>query len=158
MNRKTAAAVLALFIVLAAALGFLLINKGDGPVMGMLLTNRPIESTDAYSGAAETHGDGVYLVVSSAFNQFREEFSSSVPEGSDLYAAVHYAECPKGSEYSVKWIRSGNVIKEETGTLATGPEGVLSCLLDGTCVIRGTYTFQLNIGGGNDFEQTFSAN
>lgn len=156
MGKKTAIIVLAIVIAAAIILGFLLVNKGDGPVMGMVLADRAMENTQSYSNTAEAQGDGIYLVVSNAFNEYQEDYHSSIPESKDLYAAIHFVECPKGSEYTGKWTMDGKVIFEEQGALSTGPEGVISYMFDGGSVVKGSYTFELYDGDEMIFEYTFS--
>jgi len=155
MGKKTALAVLGAVIVLAVLLGLLLMNKGDGPVTGMLLTDRVVASAQAYSDAAKKQGDGVYLVVSNAFNQFQEDYKAAIPEGRDLYATVYFVECPQGSTFTGKWVKEGHVIQEEKGTLPTGPQGIISYLLGGENATAGIYTFELYDGDQKIFEKTF---
>jgi len=156
MNKKTAVSVLIIFVAAAILLGLLLVNKGDGPVMGMIIADKAMENVDAYNDAADTQGAGIYLVVSNAFNKFQEDYQAKIPENNDLYAAIHFVECPKGSEYSGKWIKDGNLIQKDNGTLLTGPEGVISYKLDGDSVVKGSYTFELYDGDKKMFEKTFS--
>lgn len=156
MNKKTSITVLTIFIVAAMFLGVLLTNKGDGPVVGMILANKAMESTDAYNNAEKAQVDGKYMVVSNAFNKFQEDYKVSIPANKDLYATVHLVECPKGSEYTGKWIKDGTVIHEEKGTLLTGPEGVISYMIEGNKVVKGSYAFTLFDGDKKIFEKTFS--
>lgn len=156
MNKKTAITVLVFIIVVAIFLGFLFVNKGDGPVMGMILADVAMENTETYNNASDTHGDGIYLIVSNAFNKFQEDYKANIPGKNDLYATIHFVECPQGSEYTGKWIKDGNVIQEDKGTLTTGPEGVITYMLDGDSVVKGSYTFELYDGDKKIFEKTLS--
>lgn len=156
MKKKTAITVLVVILIGAILLGFLLLNKGDGPVMGMVLADTAIENAKAYDAAAQAQGDGVYLVVSSAFNKYQEDYKTDIPQGNDLYATIHFVECPKGSKFTAKWMKEGTVIEEDIGTLLTGPEGVIAYKLDGDNVVSGSYTFELYGGDGKIFEMTFS--
>ncbi|MBN2879484.1 MAG: hypothetical protein JXN65_07625 [Clostridia bacterium] len=156
MNKKTSTTVLTLFIIGAIFLGLLLVNKGDGPVMGMILAENPIENTADYNKSAQEQSEGTYLVLSNAFNKYQEDYSTSIPEGSPLYASVHFVECPQGAQYTGKWIFEGELLKEETGTLSTGPEGVISYMLEGGKVAKGSYTFELYDGDKKVFERNFS--
>lgn len=156
MNKKTALTVLAIIIVAALFLGFLLVNKGDGPVVGMIMANKAMENTDTYNNAAKTHGDGVYLVVSNAFNKFQEEYKANIPGSKNLYATIHFVECPKGSEYTGKWLKDGKVIQDGKEALPTEPEGVISYMLDGGSVVQGSYIFELYDGDRKIFEKAFS--
>ena len=156
MKKKTAVVVLVFVIIAALILGFLLLSKGDGPVMGMVLAGSAIENTDAYNDAVQAHGNGIYLVVSNAFNKFREEYKIDVPQGKDLYAVIYFVECPQGSEYTGKWVKDGAVLQEETKTLPTGPQGVISYMLDKGSAAKGSYTFELYDGNAKIFEKSFS--
>lgn len=156
MSRKTAITVLIIIVVAAIFMGLLLVNKGDGPVMGMILADNAMEDIETYDSAAKMHADGIYLVVSNEFNKFEEEYNADIPENKELYITIHFVECPKGSEYTGKWIKDGKVIQENNGTLPTGPEGVISYLLDGDSVVKGGYTFELYDGDRKVFEQSFS--
>ncbi|GEM_PF-1098023 len=154
--KKTSIAVLVIIIIAAIIIGLVLVNKGDGPVTGMILADSKIENKDAYYNAVETHGGGVYLVVSNAFNKFQEDYKVEIPSGEDLYATIHLVECPKGSEFIGKWIKDGNVIGEDKGIVTTGPEGVISYMLEGEKVVKGSYIFELYDGDRKIFERTFS--
>ncbi|MEX1378308.1 MAG: hypothetical protein AB1Z23_12660 [Eubacteriales bacterium] len=156
MKKKTTITVLAIFIVAAIFLGLLLVNKGDGPVMGMMLADKAMADTQSYNDSAQAQGDDVYLVLSNAFNKYQEDYKADIPKGDDLYAAVYFVECPQGSEYSCKWIKDDTTIKEETGVLKTGPQGVISYMLDGEKVEQGIYIFELYNGDSKIFERTFS--
>lgn len=156
MKKKTAIIFLVIIIIIAIFLGFLLVNKGDGPVMGMVLADRAMENTEAYDDAAQTQGDGIYLVLSKAFNKYKEDYKTDIPEGNDLYAVIYFVECPQGSEYAGKWIKDDTVIKEDVGRLTTGPKGVISYMLEGDSVVSGSYIFELYDGDGKIFEKSFS--
>ena len=55
MGKKTAITMLVALIVCAVLVGMLLLNKSDGPVSGMILSEMPIADAEAYSSANETH-------------------------------------------------------------------------------------------------------
>ena len=125
--------------------------------MGMILANRTIEDTTAYSDAAKVHEDGTYIVISNAFNQYQTDYETSIPLGEDLYAILYFVECPQGSEFTGKWIKDDIVIKEGNGILTTGPAGVISYTLGGESIVTGgNYTFELYDGDKMIFEYTFS--
>jgi hypothetical protein len=155
MGKKTALVVLAGVLVAAVLLGILLLNKGDGPVAGMILSGQAIATTQEYADVEKARGDGVYLVVSNAFNKFKEEYSAAIPTGSMLYATVHFVECPKGSAFTAKWSRDGAMVAEETATLTTEPQGVIAYELGAEAVTPGNYTFALYDGETEIFEYTF---
>ena len=158
MNKKTSITVLIAVIAAAVFLGFVLLNKGDGPVMGMMLSSGPVESIEEYEDAAEASGESVYMTVSKSIGKFQEDFGQSIPAGKDLYAAVYFVECPEGSQYTAKWIKDGSIAAEETGTLATGPKGVISYMLEGSLTAAGSYAFELYDGENIIFEKTFEVN
>ena len=156
MNKKTSVTVLGIVVVAAIFLGFIFLNKSDGPVMGMMFSADAVGSLDDYEDAAGARGESIYMIVSKSFNKFQEDYSRDIPEGQDLYAAVHFVECPQGSEYTGKWIKDGEAISEEKETLATGPQGVISYMIEGNSVLGGKYVFQLYDGAEMIFEKTFS--
>lgn len=156
MNKKTAVIVLAVVIAAAVLIGFVFLSMGDGPVMGMVLSDREMKDTGAYSGAEKAHDGGIYLVVSNAFNQYQTDYEAVIPAGGDLYASVHFVECPQGSVFTGKWIKDDDVIAEEDGVLSTGPEGVISYKLDGALVTGGGYMFELYRTGSVIFHYSFS--
>jgi len=156
MNKKTSAIVLGIFIAASIFLGLLLINKGDEPVAGMILSDKALDNKDAYHSAEQLHGEGIYLVVSKAFNKFQENYKTRIPEGNDLYATIYLIECPKGSEFIIKWLKDGKVIKDEIGILSTEATGVISYMLDGTYVVEGFYSIELYDGDKRIFEKEFS--
>ena len=155
MNKKTTIIVFALVIAAAIFMGFLFLNKGDGPVAGMILSDSIIENTEEYGEAAKNPANGTYLVVSNAFNKYQEDFLADIPGGVDIYAAVHFVECPKGSVFIGKWIYDGNVVAEKEKTLMTGPTGVISFMLDGTNANAGSCIFELYQENNKIFEKEF---
>ena len=156
MNKATTVIVLAIMIILALFLGFLLVNKGDGPVSGMILADKGIGSTEDYNNVKETKEAGVFLIVTNEFNEFREAYQSNILVDQDLYATVYFVECPKGSEFIGKWVQDDTVIDEQTKALTTEPEGVMTYVLAGENVVQGSYTFELYEGERLVFEKTFS--
>ncbi len=156
MGKKTAVIILAIVIVAAIILGFIFVSKGDGPVMGMILADRAMEDISEYSEASKEHGGGIYMVISNSFNDYQADYEAVIPQGENLYANVHFVECPQGSEFTGKWSMDGNVIAEEKGTLSTGPQGVISFMLGKDSTAGGSYTFELYDGDSTIFEYTFS--
>jgi hypothetical protein len=155
MGKKTALFTLAGVVIAAILLGILLLNKGDGPVAGMILSGQAIATTQEYADAEKTRGEAVYRVVANAFNKFEEEYSATIHGGNALYATVHFVECPKGSAFTAQWIRNGEVIAEETASLATEPQGVIAYALEAEAATPGNYTFRLLEGGETIFKHTF---
>ena len=155
MSKKTAIIVLAIVIAAAIFLGFLFLNKSDGPVMGMLLADKPVKDIDAYTDVEKTPGDGIYQVVSPAFNKYNVDYESDIPQGEDLYATVHFVECLKGTEYTARWLKDGEVINEEKEALTTEPTGVISYMLEAESVSGGSYTIEIYDGDRKIFEYAF---
>lgn len=156
MKKKTSLIVLIIFIVLAILVGFVLVNKGDGPVAGMILADKVLDDIHKYNSAEEKQGKEIYLVVSKKYNKFEEDYKTSIPESENFYSTIHIVECPKGSEFTGKWLKHDEVIKEDVVTLTTDSEGVVSFMLDGDNVSRGGYSFELYEGDRKIFEKTFS--
>lgn len=156
MNKKTSIYVFIILVVAAIFMGLLMLNKSDGPVTGMILADRPLQSTSSYGDAQKTPDDSIFLVISNAFNKFQEDYKTAIPENESLYATVHFVECPQGSTFTAKWILNSSVIQQEEGTLLTGPEGVITYTLDGVNVKKGSYTFQLFDGEKQIFETAIS--
>ncbi|MBF4692489.1 hypothetical protein [Fusibacter ferrireducens] len=156
MSKKATIIFLVITIIAALGLGFLLINKGDGPIAGMVLADREIDSIENYVDATKAQGKGIYSVVSNAFNKFEEDYHVDIPEGKDLYVIIHFVECPKGSKYTGKWIKDGEEILKSNGILSTGPEGVISYKLEGKSVTKGQYLFELYDGNSKLIEKAFS--
>lgn len=156
MNKKTSVIVLVIFIAASIFLGLLLINKGDEPVAGMILSDYVLDNKDVYHKAEQLHGEGIYLVVSKAFNIFREDYKAGIPEGKDIYAAIFFIECKKGSEFMIKWLKDGKVIKDEIEILSTDAMGVISYMLDGSYVVKGIYSIEIYDGDKRIFEKGFS--
>lgn len=156
MNKKTSVIVLGIFIAASILLGLLLINKGDEPVAGMILSDKVLDNIDVYHNAEQLHGEGIYLVVSKAFNKFQEDYKARIPEGKDLYTTIYFIECPKGSEFIIKWLKDGKVIKDEIGILSTDTTGVISYMLDGSYVVKGIYSIELYDGDKRIFEKEFT--
>jgi len=156
MNKKTSVIALGILIAAAILLGLLLINKGDEPVAGMILSDKALDNLDVYHSAEQLHGDGIYLVVSKAFNKFREDYKAGIPEGKDLYITIYLIECPKGSEFTIKWLKDGKVIKDEIGILSTEATGVISYMLDESSVVKGIYGIEIYDGDKRIFDKEFS--
>ncbi len=155
MGKKAAWIVFAGIVVAAVLLGLLLLNKGDGPVAGMILSDSAIDTTDAYSAAEKNRGDGVYLVVSNAFNEYQADYSAGIPEGGALYANLHCVECAKGTAFTCQWLRDGASVAEESVSLTTEPQGVITSRLDGEAALSGSYTLEVYNGDNLIFEYSF---
>ena len=156
MGKKATITTLIVLIACAVLIGALLLNKSDGPVTGMILSDMPIADAEAYSDAAEAQGDGVYLVVSNAFNKFQTDYQSAISAGSELYASVYFVECPAGSVFTAKLLRDGALVSEQKGVLETGPYGVVSYSLGAEVTAAGAYVFELYDGDELLFTQTFT--
>jgi hypothetical protein len=156
MSKKTSVLVLAIFITIAILLGLLLLNKGDEPVSGVILSDKSLSNLEIYHQAEKLHGQGIYLVVTKAFNKFREDYKAVIPEGKALYATLYFIECPKGSQFTLKWLKDSTAIKEEIGVLTTNTTGVISFMLEEGYVEKGSYTIVLYDGDKAIFEKEFS--
>lgn len=156
MGKKAAITALIGLIACAILLGALLLNKGDGPVTGMILSGAPVADAEAYADAAEQRGDDIFLVVSNAFNKYQTDYQSAIPAGSELYASVYFVECPAGSVFTAKILNDGTAAFEQEGTLETGPYGVICYSLDGETLSAGDYVFALYDGEEQIFSQPFT--
>ncbi len=156
MGKKAAITALIGLIACAILLGALLLNKGDGPVTGMILSGAPVADAEAYADAAEQRGDDIFLVVSNAFNKYQTDYQSAIPAGSELYASVYFVECPAGSVFTAKILNDGTAAFEQEGTLETGPYGVICYPLDGETLSAGDYVFALYDGEEQIFSQPFT--
>lgn len=156
MGKKATITTLVVLIACAVLIGALLLNKSDGPVTGMILSDMPIADAEAYSDAAEAQDDGVYLVISNAFNKFQTDYQSAISAGSELYASVYFVECPAGSTFTAKLLRDGALVSEQKGVLETGPYGVVSYSLGAEATAAGAYVFELYDGDELLFTQTFT--
>lgn len=154
MNKRTSAAVLGILILFALVFGFILVNRGDGPVMGMIISDRAIANAGDYK-LLESSKEGVYLLLSSEFNCYKEKYITKIPSGKDAYFNVYFAESPKGSTYTAKWTLNGNSIKESSAVLPTDKKGVLPFLLEESLNIRGKYTFEIYNGKTKIFNTNF---
>jgi hypothetical protein len=156
MGKKATITTLVVLIACAVLVGALLLNKSDGPVTGMILSDMSIADAEAYSDAAEAQGDGIYLVVSNAFNKFQTDYQSAIPAGSELYANVYFVECPAGSAFTAKLMNDGVPVLEQEGILETGPYGVFSYSLGAEAASVGNYVFELYDGEELLLTQTFT--
>ena len=131
MNRKTSAIALVLLVLTAILLGYVLVNRGDGPVQGVVLSDKAISAAQGFNNTVASPANGVYLILTDEFSKLSEKFKADIPAGKELYAAIHFVECTKGTQFTVKWIAGTETIKEETKELATDKEGVISYSLEG---------------------------
>jgi len=155
INAKAGVIVFIVFVVGAVLLGLLLLNKGDGPVAGMILSNKPIPDAKAYQAVAEQPQDGVYQVVSNAYNQFQVDYQTTAPAERELVATVYFVECPAGSAFTGRWEKDGATLAESTAQMRTEPYGVLSFSLDPAQITAGDYSFVLSDEAGELLRQPF---
>jgi hypothetical protein len=64
-------------------------------------------------------------------------------------------ECPKGSQFTAKWLLNGENIKEDSKALSTDKSGIISYLLEGTLVKKGSYSFEVYYEGRKVLEKDF---
>ena len=152
MDKRTSVFAVAILVVLAIIAGFILVNKGDGPVMGMVISDRTIENVEEYCDENFTNDSGLYVVVEKEYNKFKEKFKTEIPVGKDLYANIQIVESPKGSKFTAKWVNAGKTVKEETKELTADKKGTISYILDGDKTKSGKYTFELSTSGKAVFE------
>ena len=147
MSKKATIIAIAILIAAAVILGLILVNKGDGPVMGVIISDKAL--TDG------SNDSGVYLTVNKEFNKFNEKVNSDIPADKDLYANFSLVECPKGSEFNIKWINNNQTVKEEILKLATDQKGTISYLLEASKAKSGNYSLELYNEGKKIFEHRF---
>ncbi len=152
MNKKTTVFAVAIFIVIAIIAGFILVNKDDGPVMRVVISDRAIENVQEYSTEKLINSSGLYVVVEKEYNKFNEKFKTEIPVGKDLYANIQLVESPKGSKFTSKWVSAGKTVKEETKELISDKKGTISFILNGDKTKSGRYTFELTTSGKAVFE------
>lgn len=152
MNKKTTVFAAAILVGLAIIAGFILVNKGDGPVMGVIISDRAIENMEEYSDGNYINDSGLYVAVEKEYNKFKEKFKTEIPAGKDLYANVQLVESPKGSKFTAKWISAEKLVKVETKELTSDKKGTISFILDGDKTKSGKYTFELTTSGKEVFK------
>ena len=156
MSRKAAILSVTALIVAAVFMGLILVNKGDGPIMGMILSDKMIATVQDFENQSSSMDSGIYLNLKTAFNKLNEESANDIPAGKDLFASFYMVECPKGIETTVKWTTEAGTLKEETKRLETDRRGIISYLLDRGNVRNGNYTLELYIEGIKKFEHGFT--
>lgn len=129
MNKKTSIIAGTLLVILALGFGFVLLNKGDGPIMGIALADRAIMSESFMQQKTEPD-EGIYLIVEKEYNKLKEKYRKAVPSGEELYATIYVVECPKGTAFTAKWTVDGGLAKEETKMLKTDRNGVMVFMLE----------------------------
>lgn len=155
MSKKTSIITITLLIAAAVIFGLVFVNKGDGPIMGISMSDKVIVNVQDFKTINSSQDSGVYLILKKEYNKFTEKFTADIPAGKDLYANIHLVECPKGSRFTVRWITEGNTVKEETKELVTDQKGVISYAFDGNKVKSGNYTLELYTQGKKVFEYKF---
>ncbi len=156
MSKKTSIIAITLLIVAAVILGFIFVNKGDGPVMGMIISDKTIINVQNFQTAKSSQDSDLYMVLDKEINKFNEKAKTGIPAGKDIYANIYLVECPKGSQFTVKWIIEGKTIKEETKELSTNQRGVISYLLEGNKLKSGNYILELYSEDRKLFKYGFS--
>lgn len=155
MSKKTSIIAITLLIAAAVFFGLVLVNKGDGPVVGMIMSDKMTVSVKDFETVNPSQDNGVYLILEKEYNKFNEKFITEIPAGKDLYANIQLVECPKGSKFTARWVTEGNTVKEETKELVTDQKGVASYVFDGNKVKSGNYTLELYDEGKKIFEYKF---
>lgn len=156
MKKRGTFILFAFFIIAAVALGFVLVNKGDEPVMGIIVSASAIPDTQQYNAREKAPGTGDYIVLAKEFNKLEEKQNTPIPEGRELYLNLYVVECPKGSEFKVSWSKDGKVVKEETKELSTGQKGIIAYKLENELVKTGQYLVEITDENGKLAECRFS--
>ncbi|MFD1175266.1 hypothetical protein ACFQ3W_02990 [Paenibacillus puldeungensis] len=144
MNKKTSIIAVSVLVVLAVFISYILVNKGDDEISGLILSKKPISDVDQFDQVKSQPGGEVLRVYTTTWNKLKEEQTAEIKVGSDLYANVHVVESPKGMAYTAKWLSGGRVIQSETKNLTTDREGILSFTLQGSKVAKGPLTLELH--------------
>ena len=155
MNKKTSIIALSILVAAAVFFGYIFVNKGDGPVMGMIVSDRAIEDTRSYKLQESSPGKESYLILTTEFNKLTEKFKAEIPNGKNLYSNINIVECPKGLQFTAKWVSDNKSIKEETKPLTTNQSGIISYLLEANLANKGSYSFELYNEGKKIFEKNF---
>ena len=155
MNKRTSIIAFAILVAAAVFFGFILVNKGDGPVTGMIISDKTLEDIESYKIQEKSHRSGNYMILAAEYNKFNEKFKSSIPMGKDLYFNISIVESPKGSSFTARWLSDGKAIKEETKELSINQRGVVSYILDSKLANKGSFTFELYYDSKKIFEKSF---
>jgi hypothetical protein len=155
MNKKSSIISLTVLVVAAILFGIVLVNKGDGPVMGMVLADKVLTGEEDYEAVVGSRDAGVYLVLSNEMNKLKEKYKAEIPVGKDIFASVYFVECPKGASFKGKWILDGNVVYEETGILQSDKKGIVPYRLEAGKFKNGKCVFELYDGEKKIFGCTF---
>lgn len=141
MKKKQAIIALIILIVIAVFGGLILVNKGDGPVTGVMLSAKPAADENAFG---KTEADKTnYLISVMEYNKFVEKYNTKIPENNDLYAHINLVECRKGIKVKVKWLLQNTAVKEEEKPLLTDQKGIISYELEGEKVKKGSYVIEI---------------
>ncbi|NTV89698.1 MAG: hypothetical protein HGA22_04960 [Clostridiales bacterium] len=141
MNGKKSVIVIGIFVVAAVLLGLLLMNKGDGPVAGLMLASSEASSIEAYGRMASDNSK--YVLLSNEFGGLKEKYHSGISTGQDLYADVHFVECLKGTEFKLCWSLDGKTVKEEVKKLEQDRQGVISYRLEKSLIEQGDWSVEI---------------
>lgn len=156
MSKKSSIIAITLLIASALVMGLVLVNRGDGPVTGMIIADKAIANVQAFQSMKSSQDGSSYIILDKEFNKFSEKAKKVIPAGKDIYANVYFVECPKGSQFTAKWSSEDKLIKEEAKSLSTNQKGVIAYLLEGDKLKSGSYTLQLYSNATKIFEYEFS--
>jgi hypothetical protein len=123
--------------------------------MGMIISDKAIVDNKDYKDRESSPSQGGYLVAALEFNKLNDKFIDKIPEGRDLFFNIHVVECPKGSQFTAKWLLNGESIKEDTKALSTDKSGIISYPLEGTLAKKGHYSFEVYCEGRKVLEKGF---
>ncbi len=154
-GQKAAITALIGLIACAILLGALLLNKGDGPVTGMILSGAPVADAEAYADAQNSAGTASF---------WSYPMRSQLPNGLSIrHSGRKRALCirvlcgmPGRLRVYAKILYDGTAAFEQEGTLETDPYGVICYPLDGETLPAGDYVFALYDGEEQIFSQPFT--
>lgn len=156
MSKKVSLIILCVFIAIAVVFGLILVNKGDGPVMGTIISSIPIDSEQGYKNLENEKSKEVFIIRAEEINKLVEKYKKSIPQGKDLYVNLNLVECIKGTKIKVKWICNKSTVKEEEKTLLTDQKGIIWYKINGSMVIKGDYDVEGYIDNNKIFTENFN--
>lgn len=94
-------------------------------------------------GCGENDNTIQTCIISNSGYYTQEELESAqqeeiLTENEPIYTSVHFVECPKGMEYTVKWYIDGSEIKSETKATEKDIQDIIVFELEETEAISGS--------------------
>jgi hypothetical protein len=81
MRKRNSIIILLALAAAAVLLGLILVNKGDGPVAGMIVSDRSINSMEEYKAQEASPGTGIYKVTIGEYNSFKTSDTGNIKTG-----------------------------------------------------------------------------